>query len=256
MPHKPLHAIILGALLIVLSATFANAADSTEYIQRLERRAARAIADGEWPSANAIFTRLIEMRPDRADNYAGAMTTSVMSGDTAIAVSLTEYALGNLIPADSLFDAIGSRAFAIGYPRIYRQLLGKIKDAYPYLGRIVDRRLLDYYIFRNNGPEIVRYAEVMLEGLPDDTGYLRLLARGYMLTGRTREAADAWRRVLALHPDEYQTLLDLGNCLLAEGDRDGALPLLRHAYELRPTPYLNTLLQENFSLPLHPGKTR
>lgn len=231
--------LILASLFC--TAFTASAADDAE-LARLSRKVSQAVADEEWSSVNAMYTRMIDLRPDCVNAYAGAMNSAVVAGDTTVAIMLFERSLHALVPTDSLFRAIENNAFAIGHPDVYPAMLQRIKGAYPYLARVVDSDLLRYYIFRNNGPEIIAFASSMLCGLPDDVYYLRILAEGYMLTGDIPQAVEVLKRVLTIDPDNYLTLLDLGNYYFVAGDYATALPYLERAAAIRATPYLDTII--------------
>lgn len=237
--YPPTIWLILAMLLC--TAFTASAADDAE-LARLSRKVSQAVADEEWSSVNAMYTRMIDLRPDCVDAYAGAMNSAVVAGDTTVAVMLFERSLHALVPTDSLFRAIENNAFAIGHPDVYPAMLQRIKGAYPYLARVVDSDLLRYYTFRNNGPEIIALASSMLRGLPDDVFYLRILAEGYMLSGDIPSALGVWQRVLSIDPRNYLTLLDLGNYYMVAGDHAAALPYLERASAIRSTPYLDALL--------------
>lgn len=59
-----------------------------------------------------------------------------------------------------------------------------------------------------------------------------------MLQGLDAEAADTWRKILAIDPDNYDTLLYLGNYCRMQGNDIEAEALLRRAAAIRRTPYL------------------
>ena len=55
-----------------------------------------------------------------------------------------------------------------------------------------------------------------------------------LVTGRAKEAADAFRRALAANPDDFQALLGLGGALDKTGEDAAAEASLRRAIELQP----------------------
>jgi tetratricopeptide (TPR) repeat protein len=63
---------------------------------------------------------------------------------------------------------------------------------------------------------------------------LTALARVLLLDGDYAEAADTYRRALALHPDDAMTRADLAACLLETGERDAGEANLRQAFRGRP----------------------
>jgi Flp pilus assembly protein TadD len=52
--------------------------------------------------------------------------------------------------------------------------------------------------------------------------------------GKTREAVTAYRKAVALAPDWFEANLNLGIDLLKSGDSSAAVPVLKHAVELKP----------------------
>ena len=81
----------------------------------------------------------------------------------------------------------------------------------------------------------------MLGGLPDSREVLSALARGYLTQDMTAEAADVWRRILELYPDDYETLLYLANYHTLGGRPAEARPYITRARQIRDTPALRQL---------------
>jgi tetratricopeptide (TPR) repeat protein len=72
------------------------------------------------------------------------------------------------------------------------------------------------------------------QAAPGRTDVLTTLARVLLLEGKYAEAADAYRRALALRPEDAMTRADLATCLLEMGDRDGGVAALRLALRSGP----------------------
>ncbi len=72
------------------------------------------------------------------------------------------------------------------------------------------------------------------QAAPQRSDILTALARVLILDGDYAAAADAFRRVLALHPDDALTRADLATCLLEMGEREAAEAALRAAFRGRP----------------------
>lgn len=211
----------------------------------LRTKAARYVAQGEWLNASAIYWLILDRTPDDTNIYADAMVCNTLAGDTTAAISLTHNAMDNLVNADTLFSRIRTRAFALGHPGIYQDLLVRARENFPWMTRMVDRSLLEYYDYRNNGAQMMAYADKMLQGFPENVTYLRVKARGTLLCGDGDEAAEIWRHILDLAPDNYDTLVDLAAYLVTCGKRDAATPYIRRAIAIRPTPYLQSLLDKH-----------
>lgn len=206
-------------------------------------KAARFFDSKEWLNANALYLTALEANPTDSHVFARAIVSSAMAGDTSGAVHLIGLAGEHSVDTSEMWELVLADSFAAGSPTLYTSLLDEARTAYPWMSRSIDRELLDYYAFRSNGPQLVSYARKMLAGMPDNVEFLRLLARGHLLSGRTQEAIDTWQRILNINPDQYDTLLDLGNCLMLTGQPDRARPLLTRADALHPTPYVTARLQ-------------
>lgn len=233
---------ILRNLLIIVALLLSAAAPANTF-ERLAERAARSFEWKEWSSAAAMYELMLKQRPTDSDIYVHAIVASQMIPDSVAAVDLVERAMSHEIGLAELLAGVRELDFSIGSGDTYGTFLYSLRQAMPWMSRALDHQLLDYYSFRDDGPMIVRYARVMLAGLPRSTVYLEALARGYLLQDKMPEAADTWRRILEIDPDNYNALLSLGNYLITTGDKAGAIELLRRARSLRPTPYVDRLIQ-------------
>lgn len=225
---------------VLLACTTAVAGET----DALRTKAARYVAQGEWLNASAIYWLILDRAPDDTDIYADAVISNTLAGDTASAISLVHNAMDNLVNADTLFSRIRTRTFVLGHPGIYQDLLIRARDHFPWMTRMVDRSLLEYYDYRNDGPQMVVYADKMLQGFPENVTYLRVKARGTLLCGNGDEAADIWKHILEIAPDNYDTLVDLAAYLVTCGNCDAATPYIQRAIAIRSTPFLQSLLDK------------
>jgi len=231
--------IIFTFIIIALSASAQGGYDITA------GRADRSFQWKEWNSAAAMYELMLCERPDSLSSYTRAIAANQMLGNGDAAVDLVERAMAHGIGIAELLEGVRIVDFSLGEGDRYGALLDSLADALPWMRRALDNELLLYYTFRSDGPQMVRYAQVMLAGLPESTEYLALLARGYMLQGMDAEAAGTWRRILAIDPDNYDSLLYLGNSLCISGNEVEGRELLARAAAIHPTPYLNSILNEN-----------
>lgn len=215
--------------------------ENAEYC-RLAEKSERFFDNREWLNAQAMYTLMLDIHPRQAPVYARSMICHYMAGDTTMAVAGVQRAMDHGVALDSLLSDVRDISLSVGAPRLYEDILQRAAVSYPWLKRSIDSYLLSYYDFRDNGPMLVRYAGIMLGATPQNLRYSRLLARGYMLDNKPDKAVAVWLGILAGHPDDYDTLLDLGNYYLLCGHRSDALPLLTRAQKLRPTPYLQSIL--------------
>lgn len=237
--------IIVLATLTILGTSIARAdtTDNAEYA-RTESKAKRFFDNAEWESACAMYILMLEQYPNRPSTYASAIVANTMAGDTLRALDMVPRAMSYGIPVDSLITGVRTRSFDISRGGLYEHFLTGLKDRYPWLTRVVDNYLMHYYAFRQNGPMIVRYANLMLAGMPDSLTFRRMLAYGLMLDGRTTEAVATWTDIIDRWPEDYDTLLDLGNYYDGAGNTDRAIHYLMRAEDIRPTPYVSNRITD------------
>lgn len=224
-------------IIAALTAAAAIAAQGAPQVSTLTR-ADRAFAGGEWASAAALYELVLSQQPDTADVYARTIIASEMAGDTLAASGLVERAMSHGIGFTSLLGSVKQIGYSIGQGDSYGALLNRLRTQMPWMGRPLDNELLRYYTFRNDGPNMVKYARIMLQGLPESREYLSLLARGYVCDDRLAEAAEVWRQIVNLYPDDFEALVALANYYAAAGDRTEALKYFTAAREVKSTPYI------------------
>lgn len=211
--------------------------------EQLTARADRSFKWEEWSSAAAMYELMLKERPDSLSSYAHAITANQMAGDTVATVDLMERAMSHGIGLSELLNAVRTTVFSIGQGDRYGVYLLVLRDSIPWMRRALDNELLNYYTFRNDGPMMIKYAGIMLDGLPDSVEYLSLLARGQLLSGDDTAAADTWQKILHINPDDYSTLVMLGNYFILKGNETEGKALLSKAEAIRPAPYITKLLQ-------------
>ncbi len=238
----------VSILIYVSVALFVAASD----FQALKLKADRFFNDREWASASAMYSLMLDERPADRSLYGRAIVASEARNDSASVVALMNKAIKYGVPFDSVFDGVRRESFSIGKANLFEQFLLQVKANHGWMSRSVDNSLMNYYAFRHNGPMMVRYSSIMLEGLPDNTAFMKILAQGYLLEGKNDDAIAVYRRILDISGNDYDALLYLGNyynILSAENRsndeyRANALAYLGKAYELKPTPYVKQLLDK------------
>lgn len=233
---------------VMLTVITACAAD----YQTTARKAQRFFDDREWASAQALYGLMLDERPDADSVYVRAIVASSMIRQDLRASELLSDAMKAGVSFSRLMTGVKEVSFSIGEPAVYENFLERSRTDCPWLARAIDDELLHYYLFRDDGPQIVVYARKMLAGLPDSVKYLSALARGYACTGDFANATAAWRQILTVDPDNYDTLLCLGNYFNISGNSAKALEYLRRAEAIRPTPYVTGLIAEITKSKEHP----
>lgn len=239
-------------LLLLLHAAVALSALAADY-GAVAEKARRFFHYREWASASAMYDLMLDERPAVAETYPYAIVAASMRADTAGEMRLLEQAMNHSIPFDSVMSGVKRVALASGNVETYEHFLLNAQRSFPWLGRAIDRFLLDYYTSRSDGANMVSYSRLLLHGLPDNEGFLGTLARGQMLEGHIDSAMLTYRHILSLYPDNYEALLATGNhaaMLIPQTQAAGrdslrrtAREALQHAYTLKPTPYIARLLK-------------
>ncbi len=228
---------MLRHLLLLIAMPAMMAASAADY-STIAEKATRFYADGDWAGASAMYSLLIDERPDDPGLYAHAIVADGMRGDSLAQMALMRGAIAHHVPFDSVFSAVETCSFAQGRADIYEGFLLSLRRAEPWLQRTVDARLLRYYAFRRYPAETERYAGIMLRGLPDNEDYLYLLAGAYVTAGDMAKAEEVYKRIVSLNPRAYVALLYLGNRAADTGDTVAAIDYLRRASAIKATPYV------------------
>ena len=203
-------------------------------------KAKRFFENQEWASANAMYLLMMEEKPQVVSTYAGAVVADIMIGDTIQALDMIPRSMTYQIPLDSLLSDIKTISFSIGRGDLYEHYLLKMKTTYTWLSRVADNYLMQYYAFRQNGPELVKYARTMLAGLPDNLNFLRMLAYGLLLSGDSEGAEKTWLKTNDLYPDNLDTVLDLANFYDSLGRKREALEWMLRANDMHSSPYIRS----------------
>lgn len=209
---------------------------------RLQIKADRFFDQKEWAQAAATYYQMLEIKPEVAATYGKAIVANAVKGDTIAEMALMVKALNAKVPFDSVLSRVRSASFQLGKSNLYGDFLLRAKDAYPWMRRPIDNYLLRYYVYRHDGAKMVEYSKLMLQGDPSNTGFLMSLAQGAMLCGDYREGVAAYESILAVVPDDYDSLLALGNFYYDSGEKEKGAGYLRRANEIHPTPYVTSLL--------------
>lgn len=224
---------LIGILLTIMSPLRAE----TGYAD-LSAKASRFFQQQEWASASAMYQLMIDRNPDVADVYAHAIVADGMRNDTTQQQQLLRQAIERHLPFDSIFGKVRELSFSLGKATVYENFMIESRATLPWATRNINARLLDYYMSRGNAPLAIDFARKMLEGMPDNQTFLVTLAKAYMMAGEFDKAKAELRNTLDINPSSLPALLTLGNLLLSQGDKVQALPLLKRAYSLSPTPHL------------------
>lgn len=213
----------------------------------ISAKAERFFKYKEWANAAAMYELMIEDSASVAMNYANAIVVAGMRNLPDYQMSVFERSQSKLVPMAQVLQGVRQVSFSLGEAGLYERFLHLLLERQPWLGRSIDRQLLDYYLFRRDADGIVRMSRLMLSTAPENTGYLNSLADGLMLQGKYEECADVCRKILVLDPDNITALLALGNYLLLSRQPDEALPYLNRANRIAPSPDLAEKIRQCMS---------
>lgn len=234
----------LLSLLILLAASFPAPAQPPT----LEQKASRSFGEHDWPSAQALYTVVLSKNPTDTLAAARSAVASFVTGDTVLALETFQNAMTHGVSLDAILEQIRSQSFRAGESDVYVNFMLTAARKLPWLARGINARLLPYYEFRDNGPKIVDYSQRMLAGLPHSIRYLSALARGYMLAGDLPAAAETWKEIINLEPNNFNSLVNLGFYYLDNNQPRQARAFIERAVKVNPTPYLKSTLA-NISTP-------
>lgn len=221
-------------------------------VQSLLVKADRFFNQEEWASASAMYDLVLDERPTDKTAYSRGIISAEMRGDTMSVVRLMNKSMDYGVSFDSIFAGVKRESFAMGRAALYEDFLLLVKKRYHWMSRSVDNNLMNYYAFRRNGSMMVRYSIIMLEGLPENVDFMKILAEGYMLEDDMAEAIEVYKRILNIDPYDYESLLYLGNyySMASHENRSkteyrmDALAYLERAYKIKPTPFVKDLIDK------------
>ena len=228
---------ILLAIVCPADATAGSQQPVRDYAT-ISAKAGRFFKYREWANAAAMYELMIEDSASVPMNYANAIVVAGMRNLPDYQMSVFERSQSNLVPMAQVLQGVRQVSFSLGEAGLYERFLHLLLERQPWLGRSIDRQLLDYYLFRRDADGIVRMSRLMLSTAPDNTNYLNSLADGLILQSKYEESADVYRKILVLEPNNLTALLALGNYLFINKQPDEALPYLSQANRIAPSPDL------------------
>lgn len=223
---------------------------------KLNEKAERFIQFQEWRNANAMYLLMLDNRNDDFGSYSRAIVTSGLIGDRQSQLDLLERTQKAGIPLDSIFSQVRVFSFDIGEYQEYERFLKLVKHTHSWLARPINMRLLKYYDFRNDAPNMVSIGQELLVATPNEVNYLGVVARGFVLMGDFENGADVYERILSIDDKNYEALIAMGNYFYvmwkaAEGTRSQlsdnkqkSLEYFHRADKVHSTPYVTSVINE------------
>lgn len=216
----------------------------------LAERASQFYSRGEWASSRAAYTTLAREHPGVTDYWVLGIVSSLLEGDKDWARQETLAGVDRHIPIDTIFDGVFNATIAQGKCDMYEHYLLDMKSSEAWLGRVADRCLLKYYMFRDDAEKIVNTASSLLEATPDNMLFLPALAYGQLLSGDLEGMAATNRHILELDSSNIEALLYLANYHYSQwkqgkaGEKERALQYVSRAERQRKTPQIERMLAE------------
>ncbi len=238
-------------IVLLLFVAGAAVAFAVSPYPQLELKANRFFNQREWAQAAATYDLMLDEKPGIPATYGKAIVAGTMAGDSTAALRLFHASTDNHIPFDSIFSHVRATSFELGRTDLYEHFLLSIKEQYPWMRRTINSYLLRYYAFRRDGANMVAYADIMLQGAPDNIDFMTTKAEGLMLMGDARGAIDIYRSIIGIAPDNYHTLLEIGNWYAMQAEKSNpvdsadakeASDYLLRAYGIKPTPHVAATL--------------
>lgn len=228
--------------LLLITAGMAPGLSAADYLTN-KSKAQRFFAHKEWASASAMCQLMLDERPNEDLIYAHGIVAEGMLGHSDAQMRYFNAAISHHIPLDQMLREVKEVSFSCGSTDLYEHFLLTVQSTHPWMSRVMDGYLLDYYSYRCDGPQMIAYSEKMLAGLPDSVRYLHMLARGYFLSDEIDKAMKIYRHIVDISPDDVDALLWLGNyCINITDLHDEGIGFLQRAYALYPTPYVSRLI--------------
>lgn len=237
-PRLILTAVLLCAASIVYGADY----------QTIAAKASRFFAQKEWASASAMYDLMLEQQPRNCETYGYAIVSAGMRNDTTYQMFLMNQSINAHVSFDSTFTCVKRVSFGLGNSVLYEKFLIRVKRQLPWLSRNIDNNLLDYYVFRNDAAMMIHYSRKMLNGLPDDIRYLTILADGLIMDGQFAEGMATYEKILALDPNNYNALVQLGiyyqMTAKSVAAKRHALSFFERAHMISATPSVETSIKK------------
>ncbi len=243
--------VLLVLFLLLLTAFPANLFAETDY-NVLKNKAERFFQYEEWHSAIAMYQLMLMQRPAETDIYAKAITVTGILNDKKAQMTLIEKSQQNRVPLHALFPKIQKESFSVSEPQVYENFLLLMRDQQPWLKRGINLQLLKYYSMRNNAPQIIETADLILADIPTDAKVLREKAKGYFVSGDNENACKFYIESLKYDDKNFKANLFVGmhyyqkwqsqGQLLPSAVANTAAQYLNQAYSLKPTPEVRKYL--------------
>ncbi len=225
-------------IILICAAGIGLSARAEATYEQLQVKADRLFDQDDWIPAGALYNYMIHERPKVSDNYGRAVVAAYAASDTVAPLQYLSLALQAHVPFDSVLTKVRTYAFEKSRASVYERFMLRASKMYPWLARPLEPYLLQYYASRRNAPQMIHYAQALLQGLPGNPEFLSVLAQGYMLDNQYDKAVQTWMEIINTHPDNFTALVDLATFYNQSSRPAEALPYFRRAEAVRPTPYI------------------
>lgn len=180
-----------------------------------------------------MFERILAADPDHTGANLGLADLYVEAGLKRTAVASLERALARNPSSVALLRAYAGQLRAVGRDTE----AAEVEVRYASL-RFDDsgflNQMVDLAVARRDVAGAERWLKRFLQSEPDSAWSRSVAARTYRALGQKDRALDAYRRALALAPEDVPTLRALSDLYGEEGDREEQLKLLQQILAVRP----------------------
>lgn len=219
-------------------------------VKTLEERASQFYDRCECMSSRGAYTTLAREHGSVSQYWVRSVFSLLMEGDEPAAREETMSGIDHHVPIDTIFKGVFEETISHGQSNMYERYLTGLKKSDPWLGRVVDRCLLKYYLFRADAEKIIDTAQSLLEATPENMLFLPALAYGQLLSGDMQGMAATNKKILDLDSSNVDALLYLANYYYGEwkdGDENNKAPALEYvtrAERICKTPQIERMLAE------------
>ncbi len=196
--------IVLLLLATLTTTTIASTTDVDE------QRAAQYLANKEWEIARTRYDKLLQEHPLRTDFYAAAITASLCYDSLTNVMPYVTLSQKSGLSLDTLLITSAIYSRKVEQPTLYPRLLHQIKSEQPWFANLINRYLLNFYLFRKEYKTALLYADALAETLPNSLEIKKAKATALLGLDQIDVALNCYRVILDEYPDDRDALLYLG----------------------------------------------
>lgn len=178
--------------------------------KKLYRQADVHFANREWNEALMIYDKLLVTDKKNVSLYVGAIVSASEVKSPQSVLHYIELSEANGVSLDSLFVSVDRKSHILRNSAIYENMLLMMKQQQPWLKSLINRYLLNYYLFRHDSEGVIAVTGELLEQLPDNMDFLKARGDALFEVGRERESVEYFNRMLEIDDKNLDAYIFLG----------------------------------------------